>query len=249
MAEIHEPEDRVPLIDGNKGDYSKVIGYCNSPEHPGYLTQNLLKNHDCVKRECELLEKHNLHYWKRIERERREAKERRELAKRLKKESAERETFIKSVFKEYRNIYITSIKKTDNLITISYIYNGYADLSRAAYYVKKKYGCSVYLNAVETDSEIKRLLGVGQPPARPVKVQFPTEYYPPTAKLDDTPSVLQSDVIETVEEIEVVKEVENVAEIEDVELHENSTPTDTGQSHKRTLWQQIVDKIRSVFGG
>ena len=40
------------LIDGNRTGCGKCVGYCSFCEHPGYLTKELRKQHDCIKKGC-----------------------------------------------------------------------------------------------------------------------------------------------------------------------------------------------------
>ena len=39
-------------IDGSVTGCGKCVGYCSFCEHPGYLTKELRKQHDCIKKGC-----------------------------------------------------------------------------------------------------------------------------------------------------------------------------------------------------
>ena len=39
-------------IDGKVTGSSKCVGFCTFREHPGYLTQQLRRDHDCIKKSC-----------------------------------------------------------------------------------------------------------------------------------------------------------------------------------------------------
>lgn len=39
-------------IDGKITGCGKCVGYCNYDGHPGYLTKELRKEHDCIKKGC-----------------------------------------------------------------------------------------------------------------------------------------------------------------------------------------------------
>ena len=39
-------------IDGKITGCGNCVGYCNFKEHPGYLTKDLRKKHDCIKKAC-----------------------------------------------------------------------------------------------------------------------------------------------------------------------------------------------------
>lgn len=59
FLEKNIPFRRVPLIDGifRKVDTNSLVGYCHCSKHKGYVTVNLLKNHDCINKNCFYLEK------------------------------------------------------------------------------------------------------------------------------------------------------------------------------------------------
>ena len=39
-------------IDGHITGCGKCVGYCRYHEHPGYLTKDLRKQHNCIKKSC-----------------------------------------------------------------------------------------------------------------------------------------------------------------------------------------------------
>ncbi len=39
-------------IDGKITGCGKCVGYCSFYEHPGYLTKEIRKQHDCIKKGC-----------------------------------------------------------------------------------------------------------------------------------------------------------------------------------------------------
>lgn len=47
----------------------KAIAYCHYPEHLGYLSPAIMKNHKCLERECKYLHKYEEHeYWQKKKR-------------------------------------------------------------------------------------------------------------------------------------------------------------------------------------
>ena len=66
------PYRRLPLIDGSfrKVDKNAVVGYCNCNLHKGYLSVTLLKEHDCIKKNCVYLKKfEDCPFWTRYKNE------------------------------------------------------------------------------------------------------------------------------------------------------------------------------------
>lgn len=43
---------RRRCIDGSVTGYGKCVGYCDFDGHPGYLTKELRKDHQCLAKEC-----------------------------------------------------------------------------------------------------------------------------------------------------------------------------------------------------
>ena len=44
-------------IDGSFTGCGNCVGYCNFHEHPGYLTKDLRKKHNCVNKACRYYER------------------------------------------------------------------------------------------------------------------------------------------------------------------------------------------------
>ena len=42
---------------------NKLVGFCHSKRHPGYLTVANIKKHDCIKKNCYFFEKYDSLYW------------------------------------------------------------------------------------------------------------------------------------------------------------------------------------------
>lgn len=71
---------------------SNVMGYCHFFKHRGYITRSILKNHECVKKQCSFLQKNTSNpYWTAVERIQAAEKRKKETAKRLKREEEERQ--------------------------------------------------------------------------------------------------------------------------------------------------------------
>ena len=55
-------EEKYPpgLILGGNMENHDIVGYCHNPVHKGYLKRSQLKDHECLGRQCEFLEKNEL---------------------------------------------------------------------------------------------------------------------------------------------------------------------------------------------
>ena len=156
MKEIKKPE--VFLIDGTPVKSTKVVAYCNNATHWGWLNGHLMQEHNCLEKKCPYFEKANSDYWANVERNR----VKKELNRIQKKEQAahikERDEYIRTVFKPYKDIYVTSIREEKGCIYIAYIYDKYVDLSDAIQLIRRKYKQSVYMKQVKSTPEITQLL-------------------------------------------------------------------------------------------
>ena len=141
------------LFDGTPINESNIIGRCNNTTHWGWISEHLMKKHECLEKQCPFFKKVNPEYWCRIETNNRRKIEARAKAKEKKIREKERESFIRSVFKPYNDICITSIDEMYNGISIAYIYDGRVDLSDAIRILREKYNCAIYLKAVESSLE------------------------------------------------------------------------------------------------
>ena len=64
-----------------------VVGYCHYPQHRGAITKSILKNHECVLKECHYFEKcKNIPYWEGIEQQKASKQRKKETARRIKQE-------------------------------------------------------------------------------------------------------------------------------------------------------------------
>lgn len=75
---------KLPLIDGSYNEVKKehIAGFCHCDTHRGYLSVTLLKNHDCIKKQCTFLEKFEEYpFWKNYERQLKEKERHKEAEK------------------------------------------------------------------------------------------------------------------------------------------------------------------------
>lgn len=138
----------MKLITGDSIFTSKrnVVGHCTCSLHPGVLTRNIAKNHECDIKNCCWLKKYEENpFWKDIEKSRAALVQKRETEKQLKKEQKEKAanlvkwarkiadsmsmpikvTSVKNELgkKEYVIFYISDIPSND-----SYLYTTLADM-------------------------------------------------------------------------------------------------------------------------
>ena len=60
----YERSVMIKYIDGVYRKYDKCIGFCNNECHRGFLTKELLKEHECIGKKCTFLDPIEDHqYW------------------------------------------------------------------------------------------------------------------------------------------------------------------------------------------
>lgn len=136
------------LIDGNYAVVRTVIARCHLLTHRGYLSKNLVKSHDCIKKKCPYFEKLKPEYWQALEKADKTKKENR---KKLKQEAVlkyDRDVFIKETLEDSGHIHVTSINdEKPNLLVISYIYDKRVDLSSEVDFLRGQLKKTIRLQA------------------------------------------------------------------------------------------------------
>jgi hypothetical protein len=151
-------KDYAYLIDGALAKADNIVGYCNNATHWGWLSKRLMKEHQCLEKECPYFEKTNAGYWEKIEKEKALKAEKRKAKALEKQRKAERDDFIRFVFEGYEDIFVTAIKEIRGGIMITYIFDKWVDLSAGRDVVRRQYGGKVVTKAVRSSEENRRLL-------------------------------------------------------------------------------------------
>ncbi|MDR2657632.1 MAG: hypothetical protein LBB86_07390 [Oscillospiraceae bacterium] len=133
---------------------TSVVGYCNNISHRGYVTKNLLKSHDCLKKECRFLAKVNQNYWDTMRRQEESARNRRVQAQARELMRLERDAFIRGVMAANPHVYITMIQDDGIALVIYYIYDQYVDLTAELRLIRGELQRPVRLKAVSTTQDI-----------------------------------------------------------------------------------------------
>lgn len=135
----NEPFRRVNLIGGAYAtvDTPSLVGYCHNKDHIGFITVEIMNEHDCVAKGCHHFEKfEDYPYWQK-QRRKEELKELTKIKRQRQKENKQRqednirkrdETFISKAYKVAAelgidNFKIVSIHKDDKGYTIFYMSN------------------------------------------------------------------------------------------------------------------------------
>lgn len=146
-------------VDGIHREKSKNIGYCWYSLHRGYVTVAIMKKHRCTEKSCTYLEKfENAQYWaQKYER------------KIIKLEKRAREKFIREnerlvldgalelTFNNCNVLFIKAVYESKKRYTLSYIADGYVDLSYCAYHLSFALDCAVRLKCIRADRELIEL--------------------------------------------------------------------------------------------
>jgi hypothetical protein len=147
------------LFDGTWVNEQNMIAYCHYTGHPGYISVKLEEKHECVKKQCSLLEKMNPSYWERQKAKETKKKAKKKSLKDYRKEVAKKEFFIRRIIEKQGNAYVTQIKEvTPRKWEISYIFEGNVSLSKEMKILKKALNSKVLLIPVKTSKEKRDFL-------------------------------------------------------------------------------------------
>lgn len=153
------PDQTVRLLDGRSCKFDKVIAYCHNLNHVGFINKALLKEHQCIEKQCTLLEKHDLPYWNALQKQKRDRQKRYAIARQRKMEITARDSVIRGVFAAYADrTYVTSISEKGKLLIITYIYDEHIDLGDLISILRKELCRPIYLRAVRSDENIRAQL-------------------------------------------------------------------------------------------
>ena len=150
------------LIDGNYTKNSNVVARCHVRLHRGYLSKSLVKSHQCIAKKCPFFQKLKPEYWEALEASLQGQKERRQRLKQATRTEAARDLFIKETLEANGCIHVTSIReKSQNILTITYIYDLRIDLSDEISLLRTLYNKRIELSASPgTRETIEKLIKV-----------------------------------------------------------------------------------------
>lgn len=138
LALSHNDIIKIKVNQSEVTEYNEIIGFCHNKLHKGHLTQKLIKQHECLEKQCKYLEKYtDKPFWKHLEKKKL-AKQNHKNYKKRKKELENSEKQIndelKNEFQEIADIFapdmlITSVRRTKYpYYSIFYVSdNSYAD--------------------------------------------------------------------------------------------------------------------------
>lgn len=151
-AKIYRLIDKSPLC-----SKKNLVGYCWSLSHPGFISKRLLKEHQCVEKNCRNLERFEHAYWAQLERQKCE----RENVKAKKKNQISGKKIL-SIFrdltKDVEEFAATSIFKEGSYYVIQYATLHMVDLSVQLWELKNMTGVNVKLKAIKAPYAKRKLI-------------------------------------------------------------------------------------------
>ena len=60
---IYDRDKTIQLFDGRQCRYKHAVGWCDNMTHIGFMTYEMLCEHECIDKECPYLVKHNHAFW------------------------------------------------------------------------------------------------------------------------------------------------------------------------------------------
>jgi len=147
-----------PCIDGVYRQGKKnFVGYCRYKKHRGFITEKLLKKHQCPAKGCHYFEKfESSPYWKNKAKNKQLKKDRK--AEEQVREA--REAFILETARSWTEKYgfmdFTSAREPKpGRLVLTYFAQNYIDLSRCRNYMSRVWNCYVELRSIKPDRQLE----------------------------------------------------------------------------------------------
>jgi hypothetical protein len=144
-------------IDRNPCNEGQRVGYCWNEIHRGYLTKNLMKEHQCIEKKCRHFQKYeNSPYWKEKEARREKKKKRKEILKKNENDKNRILNKIREITIEDENFHAISVEKDKNIYVVRYIRFDFVNTASYVKMFKEIFGCNFYLKEIKTNYEKKK---------------------------------------------------------------------------------------------
>lgn len=138
-------------IDGKKCKDTQKVGYCWYPEHTGYLTLPLMREHQCIERKCKRFQKYEeAPYWK--TKEEHKKKKKKSFEKIKNKENKKEE--ILQLFRKYtnhiENFVITRVVEENNTYVVYFVTLEYIPLQSILEQVRRETNARIGIKEIKT---------------------------------------------------------------------------------------------------
>lgn len=144
-------------IDRNPCNENQRVGYCWNEIHRGYLTKNLMKEHQCIERKCRHFQKYeNSPYWKEKEAKKEKKKIKKENLKKIENDKKKIFNKIREITAEDEIFHAIGIEKNKNIYIIRYIKFDYINIASYIKKFKDATGHNFYLQEIKTNYEKKK---------------------------------------------------------------------------------------------
>ena len=148
--------DKRPL-----GAPENSLGYCHSVVHPGHLNKRLIKEHQCLEKNCNCLERFDREYWNELKRKEKK-KEKAKLEKKKKQEDKKKEQEVFNSFCELiadiDDFEALGIRKDKNVYVIRCVRLTSIHITNFLKEVEQKINANVRIEFVKAENKIKRAI-------------------------------------------------------------------------------------------
>ena len=147
-------------IDGQYCKPEQRVGYCWSEIHRGYLTPSMLKEHECIQKQCKYFQKYeDSPYWKRKAEIKEKKRERKDMKKQQEAKQQGILSTIRALTEEDPDFFAISVEKGTGVNKHQYIVRfvrfAWIDLTYYAKLFRERCGVSVYLREIKTSYDMK----------------------------------------------------------------------------------------------
>ena len=143
-------------INGGKCTIGQRVGYCWLEKHRGYITKQIMEEHECLEKKCPFFQKYeDAPYWREKEKRKKDKQNRKELEKLQK----EKEQHILNLFYEetidLTDFAIVGIKKEGNAYVVSFVTLNWIPVQKITDSVRKKINEKLLMREIKTNYQQK----------------------------------------------------------------------------------------------
>lgn len=143
-------------IDGNRCNPEQRVGYCWSETHRGYLTLNLMKEHQCIEKGCHHFQKYERSpYWQQKAKVKAEKKKSKEIQKFKDAQKDRILQTIRNLTADDADFFAVSVDKEAGTYIVRYIRFAWLDINSYVQRFKTACGVGIYLQEIKADHKTK----------------------------------------------------------------------------------------------
>lgn len=143
-------------INGGRCTVGQRVGYCWLEKHKGYITKQIMDEHQCIEKQCPFFQKYeDAPYWKEKEKRKKDRQNRKELEKIEKEKEQSVMTLFKNETADLDDFAIIDIKREGRVFVVSFVTLNWIPVQVITNNVRKKTNEKVLMREIKTNYQQK----------------------------------------------------------------------------------------------